>query len=208
MRSWPVFLLALVLLTAMAQAQTEWLQLDDPPPELEGDGPAPADIVDVYYATNATHLFFREDLAAMPQVDNYTYVIYMDKPVGGDYARDYRVVYSQSGSYLERWNGTDWVHVEDIVVTLDVANNSIIYEVPVDSIGGVGESNVKVWFETYEGADSFENMADRSPNASSYLVTRRSIPNIPLLVLPFFLSGIAATVLILRRRLLSGSPPE
>jgi hypothetical protein len=202
MRAWPVFLLALLFLLGAAQAQVGWVQLDDPPPELEGDGPAPADMVDLYYATNATHLFFREDLAAMPEVDNYTYVVLLDKPVGGSYSKDYRLVYAQSGSYLEQWNGTAWVYVEDIVVTLDSTNNSVIFEVPVDSIGGVGDSEVKLWFENYEGADSFANRADRSPNASSYLVTRRSIPNIPLIILPAFVVSVTAVILVLHRRML------
>jgi hypothetical protein len=189
----------------VTQAQPTWLQLDDPPPEMEGDGPAPADLVDLYYATNATHLFLREDLAAMPDVDNYTYVVYMDKPVGGDYERDYRMVYSQSGAYLEQWNGTEWVYLEDIVLTVDSTNNSVIFEVPVDSIGGVGDSNVKVWFENYEGADSFENRVDRGPNGGGYLITRRSIPNIPLVVLPAFLASLGAVVFLLRRRLHQGT---
>ncbi len=200
MRAWPVFLLALLLLAPAVQAQTEWVQLDDPPPVRQGDGPAPADAVDLYYATNATHFFFRQDLAAMPEVDNYTYVVYMDKPQGGDYEEDYRLVHSQSGSYMEQWNGTDWVYVQDIVVTVDSGNVSLIFEVPVDSIGGIGDSNVGVWFENYQGADSFTGQADRAPKGGRFTIQRRAIPNLPLIVLPAFAGGLVGGILLLRKK--------
>ncbi|MFQ5838657.1 MAG: hypothetical protein ACE5HJ_07725 [Thermoplasmata archaeon] len=203
MRAWPAFLLALLLFTAVAQAQENWVQLDDPPPENEDGAPDPADMVDLFYATNATHLFLREDLASMPEVDNYTYVVYMDKPVGGDYEQDYRLVYSESGAYMEQWNGTDWVYVEDITVTVDPTSNSLIFEVLAESIGGLGDSNVKVWFENYEGADSFENLVDRGPNGGGYLITRKAIPNIPLLVLPAFVGGLAGAIFLLHKRFLA-----
>ncbi len=202
MKVWPALLLALLVLMPMAQAQVDWLQLDDPPPEDAGDGAGPADMVDLFYATNTTHLFFREDLADMPDAGNYTYTVTMDKPQGGDYEEDYRLVYSLSGSYMEQWNGTDWVYLEDIVVTVDEGNVSLVYEVPVDSVGGVGDSNVGVWFENYQGADSFTEIEDKAPKGGKYTINRKAIPNLPLMVLPAFVGGLAGMIFLLRKKFL------
>lgn len=203
MRAWWGIPATLLLLMAMghAMAQPSWIQLDDPPPEdADPQVEDAADLVDLFFAANATHFFFREDLAALSDVGNFTYAVYIDNPIG-EFDEDYRLVHSQSGSYLEQWNGSAWVFVEDIAVTEDATNNSLIFEVPIASAGGTG-SNMQVGFENYEGADSFGTVADRAPNGGRYLIQKRSIPNLPWLVLPFFGAALTATLLLLRRRLL------
>lgn len=202
MRAWPAFLVVLLLLAPTASAQTEWVQLDDPPSEGPDGGADPADIVDLFYSANATHVLFREDLVALPDVSNWTYVVYIDKPLGGDYKQDYRLIYAESGAYMEHWNGTDWVYQEDIVVTVDGANVSVVFEVLVDSIGGVGDTHVKVSFENYQGADSFNDPEEKAPDKGGYKIHRRSIPNLPLIVLPIFVAGLSGTIFLLRRRIL------
>lgn len=156
-------------------------------------------MVDLFYATNVTHLFFREDLASQVDVGNYTYTVYLDSPQGGTYNQDFRLVHSLSGSYLETWDGNTWNYQEEIAVLWDGGNGSLVFEVPVASIGGVGESNVKVWFENCVGADAFDAIEDRAPKNGEYNIRKKAIPNIPLLVLPAFAGGLAVTVVLLRR---------
>lgn len=202
MRVWPTLLAILVLLlgAAHAAAETGWLQLDDPPPEnADPQVPDPADMVDLHFGSSETHIFFRVDLAGAPDVGNYTYVVTLDIPTGGTYGQDYRLVYAQGGSYIELWDGTAWVYVQDMTVTLEEASH-LIYEVPMVALGGVGDANAKVWFETYEGADSFNQVADRAPNGGGYLITRKTIPNLPWLVLPVFAAAVAGTVAFLWHR--------
>ena len=107
MRVWIGIFLPLALALGSAQGQpTAWIQLDDTRPEDAGDGPAPADMVDLYFSPTATHLFFREDLAAVPDVGNHTDTVYIDFPRGGGPVPDFRLVHSESGSYLEEWDGS------------------------------------------------------------------------------------------------------
>ncbi len=202
MRALAALLLGVLFLTMTAHAQVEWVQLDDPPKERAGDGEAPVDMVDLFYAANATHILFREDLVALPDVGNYTYTVYLDKPQGQEYEQDFRLVHSQSGSYIEQWNGTDWVYLEDLVVTVDAGNVSLIFEVSVDTLGGVGDSNIKVWFENYPGEDTFTDPDDRAPNGGGFVIHRRAIPNLPLIVVPAFLAALGGSVYLLRKRLL------
>lgn len=205
MRAWPIVLLVLVLPLGLAQGvPTAWIQLDDSRPEDAGDGPAPADMVDLYFSPTATHMFFREDLAALPDVGNYTYAVYIDFPRGGGPVSDFRLVYSQSGGYLEQWDGNAWTFLEPINVTLDSTNTSLIFEVSYASIGGFDDDHMDVHFENYVGADSFQTPTDRAPNGNQpYRVHKRTIPNLPGFVLPAFAGGLAATVFVLRRRFVS-----
>ncbi len=199
MRTWPVFLVVSILLIPGALAEPEWLQLDDPPDENAGDAPDPVDMVDLFYATNTTHLFLREDLVSSPEIDSYTYVVYITMGVGSA-EQDYRFVHALSGSYLELWDGTDWIFVEDITVAEDDFNHSLIFQVPVDSIGGLGDSHVTVRFENYQGADSFQRRQDRAPDKKDYKIRKKAIPNIPVLALPVFVGGLSAGVYLLRRK--------
>ncbi|MEE9593268.1 MAG: hypothetical protein V3W28_06790 [Thermoplasmata archaeon] len=204
MRAWPLVLLVLVLPLGLAQGQTAWIQLDDTRPEDAGDGPAPADMVDLWFSPNATHMLLREDLVALPDVGNFTYTVYIDFPRGGGRVPDFRLVYSLSGSYLEQWDGSAWIFVEPINVTVDPANRSLIFEVSYASLGGFQDSHMDVHFENYVGADSFQTPADRAPNGNQpYRVHKRTIPNLPGFVLPAFAGGLVATLFVLRRRFVS-----
>lgn len=201
MRIWPVLLLFWVLLAPGALAEVGWLQLDDPPDEDAGEASDAADMVDLFYATNTTHLFLREDLVASPEIDSYTYVVYITEGAGPA-GQDYRLVHALSGSYLELWDGNDWAYVEGITVAEDDLNHSLIFQVPADSIGGLGDSHVYVWFENYQGADSFQDMQDRAPDKKEYKINKKAIPNIPILALPAFVGGLLASVYMLRRKFL------
>ncbi len=199
MRIWPTLLPILVLLigAAHAAAGTGWLQLDDPPPEnADPQVPDPADMLDLHFGSNETHLFFRMDLVAAPDLASYTYAVTLDIPTGGAYGQDYRLVYAQGGSYIEAWDGTAWVYLQDMTVTLEDTSH-LIYEVPMVTFGGVGNVNAKAWFETYEGADSFSQVADRAPNGGGYLINHKTIPNLPWLVLPIFAAALAGAVALL-----------
>ena len=212
MRFWIVILLALALALGSAQGvPTAWIQLDDSRPEDAGDGPAPADMVDLYFSPTATHMFFREDLAALPDVGNYTYTVYIDFPRGGGPVPDFRLVHAESGSYLEEWDGTAWTFLEPINVTVDPTNTSLIFEVSYASLGGFDDDHVDVQFENYDGADSFQDPVDRAPNGNQrYRVHKKTIPNLPWPVLPVFAGGLIVSLLVLRRRFLPGKqdPPS
>ncbi len=84
------------------------------------------------------------------------------------------------------------------MVTTDSQENSVVFEVSLDALGP--PQDARVWFENYNGADSFEESEDRAPNAGGYVIEREAIPSVPLPVLPFFAGAVAAAVLILRRR--------
>ena len=136
MRFWIVIFLALALALGSAQGQpTAWIQSDNSRPEDAGDGPAPADLVDLYFSLTATHMVFREDLAALPDVGIYTYTVYVDFPRGGGPIPDFRLVHSESGSHTEQWDGTAWTFVEPINVTADPSNTSFIFEGSSASLG-------------------------------------------------------------------------
>ena len=202
MRAWAKLIpgLLVLLVAGQAWAQPIWVQLDDPPAEdAEPQVEDPVDLVDLYIASNATHLAFREDLVGMPDVGNHTYVIDIDNPRAGPIKPDYRLVHALSGSYLEKWDGTQWIYLEAVVVTVDGANNSLIFEVPLDSVGGLNK-DMEVWFENFAGADSFTELEDRAPNTGAYRIKKESIPNLPLLVLPSFVGGLIGTLLLVRRR--------
>lgn len=195
-----VLLVALLLATPV-RGDVEWIQLDTTIPEgpdVQADDPA--DLVDLWYSANATHVFFREDLVAVPEPDNYTYVVSLDKPAGGDYDQDYRLVYAQSGAYVEAWDGASWSYVEDL--TASVSGTSLVFEVPTDALGGWGEAETRIGFENHAGADAFDAPEDQAPTGGGgYLITRRTIPNLPGIVLPLFVAalGTALGLLVWRR---------
>jgi len=54
----------------------------------------PADKVDLYFYNDGVRGYFNETLACAPDPYSFTYVVYLDKPVGGDYPVDFRMVYS------------------------------------------------------------------------------------------------------------------
>ena len=214
MRSWAIIFLALALVLPLGLAQgvpTAWIQLDDRGAEDAGDAPAPADMVDMYFSPTASHMYFREDLAALPDVGNYTYTVYLDFPRGGGPVPDFRFVHSESGSYMEQWDGTAWTFVEPINVTVDPTNTSLIFEASYASVGGFDDNHLDIHFENYDGADRFQDPADRAPNGNQqYRVHKNTIPNLPWLVLPIFVGGLIASVLVLRRKILPGrkDPPS
>ena len=57
-------------------------------------GSIPADKVDLYFYNDGVRGYFNETLACAPDPYSFTYVVYLDKPVGGDYPVDFRMVYS------------------------------------------------------------------------------------------------------------------
>ncbi len=57
----------------------------------------------------------------------------------------------------------------------------------------------------YDGADSFQDPVDRSPNGNQpYRVHKRTIPNLPWPVLPVFAGGLIVSLLVLGRRFRPG----
>ena len=204
MRAWPVLLLALLLPLGAAQAQPSgWIQLDTVVDEPAGDGPARADMVDLFYGSNATHAFFRQDLNDTPLLLFFSYTVYLDYPQGEAYNPDYRLIHTFSGSLLQAWNGTDWIDVEPIMVTTDTTNNTLVFEVPFASIGGLG-SDMDLWFQNYLFPPLLNITLDRAPDGNGvYTINREVIPNLPGLVLPVFAGGLLVTVLVLRRKFLT-----
>lgn len=204
MRAWLIPFLVPLLLLPVAQAQpTGWIQLDNKIDEAAGDGPPRADMVDLFFGANTTHAFFRQNLADTPLVLAISYTVTLDYPRGGAFNPDYRLVHTVLGSYLHRWNGTNWIYVEDIVVTADAANDTVIFEVPFASIGGSLDAHMDVWFENYLGPPFLDIPVDRAPDGDRrYKIHKKVIPNLPGFVLLAFAGVLVATVLVLRRRYL------
>lgn len=202
MRAWWALLLTLFLMLVPqpGAAEMAWLQFDDPPDELAGDvdpGLEAADLVDLFVSPTYTDLYLREDLNATPDPVNVTYVVFMDNLGAGGWF-DWRVVYDDAGAVLEERGGFSWSYVQDVNMTEDVQNRSLVFEVPIDVIGGIDDIRIAFW--NYDGSPYFWNLADAAPDSGAYTIPEETIPNLPGLVLPAFAGGLVASVLVLFRR--------
>ena len=54
----------------------------------------PVDKVDLYFYNDGTYAYFNETLTHTPDPNSFTYVVYLDKPAGGSYPVDFRIVYT------------------------------------------------------------------------------------------------------------------
>lgn len=120
---------------AFAQLQPEWIKLDTGIYE-EGTGETlPAgDIVHLYFYNDGVWAFFNETLVEAPNATAFTYMVILDKPAGGAYSQDFRLLYSSTASELQRWNGTDWVWIKDISVLMSSSPPSLAFNVSLADI--------------------------------------------------------------------------
>lgn len=205
MRTRLVLLLAGALLLSLGSVQAEfaWLQLDDSSIEEGGDvGDPAADLVDLYFSPTETIAGFRMDLLEPADPANYTYVVYLDNTGTAGYF-NYRLVYDSAGATLQEWSPPRWNIVQSVNLTQDPSWNSLIWEVPIDAIGGLAD--LRIAFRTYEGSPDRRNTLDRGPDGGVYLIQEETIPNLPLLGVPAFLGALGGAVILLRRRVLPGS---
>jgi len=157
---------------------------------------AEADKLCLYFYNDGAYAYFNETLAADPDPSSFTYTVYLDKPAGGTYPQDFRLVYSSGTAELQSWNGSNWNYVEEITVT--VSNNSIVFKVSLQSIANPNiQEDINLWFVDYYGSNSYEVEVDRAPNTGSYFISSEIIPNLPWPTPPIFISAVVATICIL-----------
>jgi hypothetical protein len=92
------------------------------------------DIAAMYFYNDGVYAFFNETLVGAPNASAFSYYIYLDKPVGGRYLADFRLIYSSSTSKLQKRTVTGWVDVETITVTTSTSPNSVVFKVRLSSI--------------------------------------------------------------------------
>ena len=125
-----------VLLVLLASPATlvyaySWVFLGSDP---IGETTPPGDITGMYFYNDGTYAYFNETLRGAPDVSQFTYAVYLDKPRGGTYPFDFRLVYSTAGSKLQKWTVSGWVDVETITVTSSTSPNSLTFKVKLSSI--------------------------------------------------------------------------
>lgn len=111
-----------------------------------GETNSSGDMTHIWFCNDGIYAYFKEDLAGAPNTAAFTYMVYLDKPAGGSYSQDFRLVYSSASSDLQKWNGASWVDVQGITVTIGTSPNSITFSVPLSSIANPDvqqDTNVK-----------------------------------------------------------------
>jgi hypothetical protein len=108
-----------------------WIFLGSDP---VGETTPSGDITGMYFYNDGYYAYFNETLRGASDVTEFTYAVYLNKPFRGIYPVDFRLVYSSTGSKLEKWDGTKWVDFGSITVTTSASPNSITFKVSLSSI--------------------------------------------------------------------------
>ena len=115
-----------------------------------GETSPAGDIRKMYFYNDGVYAYFNETLAGASNTTAFTYVIYLDKPQGGTYPKDYKLIYSSTASKLQKWDGTTWVDQTYITVTTSNSPKSICFRVPLASIANPDvQQNTGVLFVNY-----------------------------------------------------------
>jgi len=161
---------------------------------------AAADELGLYFHNDGTYAYFNETFVDDPIPSAFTYTVYLDKPAERRYPKDFRLVYSSDAADLERWDGSNWRHVEDIPVTVD--GRSVVFRVPLLSIANPDiQEDTKVWFVQYLGCDSYEFEVDWAPDVGNYFISSDVIPNLPWPTPLIFVSAVTASVYFIYKRM-------
>ena len=160
---------------------------------------AAADKLGLYFHNDGTYAYFNETLLADPIPSTFTYTVYLDKPAGGRYPQDFRLAYSYDIAHLEKWDGSDWSHMENATVTVN--GRSIAFRVPLLSIANPGiQEDTKVLFVQYFGPNSYELVVDRAPDVGNYFISSNIIPNLPWPTPLIWITAVIATVYLMHSR--------
>jgi len=124
-------LLVLLVSPATLVYAYSWIFLGSDP---IGETTPPGDITGMYFYNDGYYAYFNETLRGAPNVSQFTYAVYLDKPRFGTFLFDFRLVYSTAGSKLQKWSWSGWVDVESIAVTTSTSPNSITFKVKLSSI--------------------------------------------------------------------------
>jgi hypothetical protein len=108
----------------------------------------PVDKVDLYCCNDGVYVYFKETLTYAPDPASFTYAVYLDKPAGGTYSKDFRIVYS---SILKLMTSDDEVDPAD-----DVSNDRVdIHEGYVTSSQNCIIFKITVFSSVYDGEDYY-----------------------------------------------------
>jgi len=154
-----------------------------------------------YFRNDGTYAYFKENLVAASDASSFTYTVYLDKPSGGTYSQDYRMVYSSGTAKLQKWNGASWQDQGSITVEIGTSPDSITFQVALADIANPDiQQDTNVWFEEYLGANSFTTLLDRAPDSGSYFISAQDIPELPWPTSLFFIAAVVVTVCFLHTR--------
>jgi hypothetical protein len=126
-----VFLFLLLLSPVALAFSYDWIFLGR---DRTGETKPSGDIMAMYFYNDGVYAYFNETLVGAPDTSDFTYYIYLDKPVGGEYLTDFRLIYSSSASKLQKRTTSGWVDVDTIAVTTSTSPNSITFKVKLSSI--------------------------------------------------------------------------
>jgi len=162
---------------------------------------SPIDMKTLYFSNDGTYAYFKEELVYAPSASDFTYTVYLDKPAGGTYSEDYRLVYSSGTAELQKWNGMSWQKTADITVEVGTSPPSITFKVKLSDIANPDVlQNTNVWFVNYQGANSYTTILDRAPNSGCYSISAEVIPEHWWGSLLVGLPALAAAVYLLSAR--------
>jgi hypothetical protein len=99
-----------------------------------GETQPSGDISAMYFYNDGVYAYFNETLVGAPDTSDFTYYVYLDKPIGGEYLADYRLIYSSSASKLQKRIASGWVDIDAVAVTTSTLPNSIAFKVKLSSI--------------------------------------------------------------------------
>ena len=126
-----VFIFLLLLSPAALAFAYDWILLGR---DWIGETLPAGDITAMYFYNDGVYAYFNETLVGAPDASSFTYYVYLDKPTGGGYLTDFRLIYSSSASKLQKRTATGWADVETITVTASTSPNSITFKVKLSSI--------------------------------------------------------------------------
>jgi hypothetical protein len=125
-------LIFLLLLSSVALALSyDWIFLGK---DWTGETQPSGDIMAMYFYNDGVYAYFNETLVEAPDTSDFTYYVYLDKPIGGEYLTDFRLIYSSSASKLQKRTTSGWADVDTVGVTISTSPNSIAFKVRLSSI--------------------------------------------------------------------------
>ncbi len=194
------------------------------------DHPA-ADLVDLYYSSDGTYFYLRETLAGAPDPTHYTYLVNIDKPTAGAVVPDFRAIYTQGISKLQRWNTTAnaWQDVTNIQVTSggtvpaqegvpqpSLSAFNVTFKIRLASLANPDlMQDTDLYFANLWGIvanpPTTPPGVDHAPNTGAYHIANNNVAEVPLWpTLPVLLGALGTVVLgvLWRRGLLPSLRPQ
>ena len=196
-------LITVVLLVLLVSPVTlvyaySWIFLDSDP---TGEAAPPGDITDLYFYNDGTYAYFKEELVAAPDIASYTYTVYLDKPAGGTYPQDYRIVYSSGASKLQNYSGS-WADTgAPVIVMVGTSPPSITFTVAFSDVANPDvQQDTGIRFVNYQGANSFTTTLDAAPDYGNFVIYYEVIPELPWPTPLIFIPAVAATIFFIYKR--------